>query len=287
LTNAGIPGSNFCIDGTIETDACIITMNGSGAVGAVPMTGNGKDFEIHQHPISIAKKVYEKQEKGPDKIGRIPPILMVGESAHCFAKESGLPMISAMDASKKVTEAQNATYKSHLGILKLSKDLDQFQDTVGAIAVDSQGNISAGVSSGGISLKSPGRVGEAALAGSGVWVYQDDNISIGCSISGTGEQIMKTMLASTLTNSLLHDLENLPQTIEASFRKCFLENKVLHKEVLKFAGVLFLVKIGEHIETWWIHSTESFCIGTISNSRQSFEISRKKADAAFCIKGSC
>ncbi|OUM63800.1 hypothetical protein PIROE2DRAFT_9602, partial [Piromyces sp. E2] len=60
-------------------------------------------------------------------------------------------------------------------------------DTVGAVAFDSYGQIASGVSSGGIALKYPGRVGEAAM--------RNHRYNYGCSLTGCGEQIMKGMLA--------------------------------------------------------------------------------------------
>jgi hypothetical protein len=68
-------------------------------------------------------------------------------------------------------------------------------DTVGAVAIDSKGNICAGVSSGGIHLKHPGRVGEAAQYGSGCWTVCSSSSRFGCSLTGTGEQLMATLLA--------------------------------------------------------------------------------------------
>jgi taspase (threonine aspartase 1) len=86
----------------------------------------------------------------------------------------------------------------------LSLDDNFLSDTVGAIAIDDEGNIAAGVSSGGIWLKSPGRVGEAAFFGAGCYAedYRLDgrSYSAACSITGTGEQVMKTMFAKKLVD---------------------------------------------------------------------------------------
>ncbi|KAG0245119.1 taspase, threonine aspartase, 1 [Mortierella sp. GBA43] len=79
------------------------------------------------------------------------------------------------------------------------------QDTVGAICVDNSGHVAAGVSSGGIAMKFPGRVSEAALFGAGCWAQDPSQESPGfaCSMTGAGEQISKTLLARTCTDTFL------------------------------------------------------------------------------------
>jgi taspase (threonine aspartase 1) len=329
LTNAGISGSNICLDGNIESDASIMTSEGSGAVAAIPMTNINKskniDIEICKNPISIAKLLHDQTLKGPDRTGRIPPIFLVGTNAQLFAKDNNLDMICYADARNLVVKNQLNQYRNHIEILKsnedkdiiqvmninggvdvyepkidlgisddekdeeivtVDEDEDEFQDTVGAICIDQKGNIASGVSSGGISLKRPGRVGEAAIPGSGIWVIEQDTISIGCSISGTGEQIMKTLLASSLSNSLLNS-QNIPQSLTDSFTKSFLCNPVLKNDKLKMAGALILVKDDDKVEFWLIHSTPSFCVGSVgSKGKVQFQISRKRTDKEFCIKGS-
>lgn len=83
-----------------------------------------------------------------------------------------------------------------------NRNTDNVSDTVGAIAVDSYGNIAAGSSSGGIGMKHPGRVGPAALLGIGTAVIpadpnDPDKVQVGAVTSGTGEHIATTMAANT------------------------------------------------------------------------------------------
>ncbi|KAG0265590.1 hypothetical protein BGZ95_003282 [Linnemannia exigua] len=84
-------------------------------------------------------------------------------------------------------------------------DEDRLQDTVGAICIDAQGRVAAGVSSGGIAMKFPGRVSEAALFGAGCWAQDatEDVDGFACSLTGAGEQITKTLLARTCMETCL------------------------------------------------------------------------------------
>ncbi|KAF9374144.1 taspase, threonine aspartase, 1 [Mortierella sp. AD011] len=89
------------------------------------------------------------------------------------------------------------------------EDESLLQDTVGAICVDALGRVAAGVSSGGIAMKFPGRVSEAAIYGAGCWAQDPAQESPGfaCSMTGAGEQICKTLLARTCMETLVYEEE--------------------------------------------------------------------------------
>jgi taspase, threonine aspartase, 1 len=272
LTNAGIAGSNFTIDGHIETDASIMTLDGYGSVAACPM---GLE-EIHPNPISIATKLYLLNQEGVDLAGRQPPLFIVGLACQEFAREIGMEMITSQNANEKITVDQKNRYNHHLGILQESYPASAFQDTVGAIVVDGQYQIATGVSSGGISLKRRGRAGEAAFPGSGLFISQSRNASMACSLSGTGEQIMKTQLASTLLRAC-DDSDIIGPQLPTLLCDHFLNARTLQHETQKSVGAL-IVKLDEkEIECCFIHTTPSFCIGYSSCSeRVVFKMSRKE-----------
>jgi len=86
--------------------------------------------------------------------------------------------------------------------------MEDIQDTVGAVAWHGSDGLAAGVSSGGLLLKYPGRVGEfaikAAIFGAGCWAsrYEQGLDGMACSISGTGEHIIRTNFAQRLGEAL-------------------------------------------------------------------------------------
>ena len=105
---------------------------------------------------------------------------------------------------------------------------DRISDTVGAIAVDCQGNIAAGSSSGGIGMKHNGRIGPAALVGIGTAVIpvdsaDPDKTSVATVTSGTGEHIATTLAASTSASRIYYSERKI---MDGSF-ECVTEEEAM------------------------------------------------------------
>ncbi|KAI0318390.1 nucleophile aminohydrolase [Amylostereum chailletii] len=204
--NAGY-GSNLTLLGHVECDAAI--MEGSdghfGAVGAVDSVKN---------PIKLARTVLEGRRR-PDALGRVPPLMIVGGGADKLAIENGVGRVAedalVSERARKEWEMWRGRYDSLKELEKngaveatgpevgqMRDALRARQDTVGAVVFDCAESFAAGVSSGGLLLKPPGRVGEAAIYGAGCWA---DN-RMACSISGRGELIMQSALAKTIADEL-------------------------------------------------------------------------------------
>src|SRR5215471_8987903 len=160
-------GSHLNRDGTAQLDA--ILMNGanlkSGAVVAVERVRN---------PIRLARLILEKSEH----------MLIAGYGAEQFALEHGMALCSPAEL---ITDREAELWRSLSGkVVSMG--------TVGAVAVDSSGNLASGTSTGGTMHKYPGRVGDSALVGCGCYA---DNITSAVSTTGHGESIMKVLLAKT------------------------------------------------------------------------------------------
>lgn len=172
--DAGI-GSVLTEDRTVEMDALI--MDGSnleaGAVAGL------KDI---RYPIRLARKVMEGT----------PHVMMIGEGASRVAEEYGLERI---DQDKLVTEEAKQEFEEWSKKAEFGSTFGH--ETVGAVAMDSDGNIAAATSTGGVTGKRVGRIGDVPLIGSGG--YADNRVG-GVSTTGHGESIMKVNLARLVLN---------------------------------------------------------------------------------------
>ncbi|XP_064863871.1 threonine aspartase 1 isoform X2 [Oncorhynchus nerka] len=186
FTNAGM-GSNLNLSGEIECDASI--MDGKslryGAVGAVSGINN---------PVLVANRLLSEAQKGKLSAGRIPPCFLVGRGAHDWAVNHGIP---PCPSEKMATKFSLSAYKRNKHKMELAEKVDTgfnhhskkrrqasetengsgLLDTVGAIVVDREGNVAAAVSSGGLAMKHPGRVGQAAHHGCGCWAENTSTLN--------------------------------------------------------------------------------------------------------------
>src|SRR5213078_961968 len=134
------------------------------------------------NPVTLARRVMEASRH----------ILLVGEGALAFARAQGLP---ECDPEALVTERQRVRHRELVAATK---------GTVGAVALDRHGTIAAATSTGGMSGKLPGRVGDTPLIGCGT--YADSTLG-GVSCTGTGEAIIRVVLARRALD-ILQDTED-------------------------------------------------------------------------------
>jgi len=149
-----------------------------------------------RRPVRAARAVMERSEH----------VLLVGAGAENFARECGLEMVSPDYFSTEVrreqlhlAQASNTTVLDHDGAAAMvfkthAAPLDETRKfgTVGAVALDVHGNLAAATSTGGMTNKRPGRVGDAPLIGAGTYA---DNRTAAVSCTGTGEMFIRVAAA--------------------------------------------------------------------------------------------
>ncbi len=169
--DAGI-GSVLTENGEIEMDAMI--MDGkflnAGAVAGI------RDIK---NPIHLARLVMEHTDH----------VMLIGEGAMRFAKEMKVPRISQ---ELLLTDEALAAWNKYRQFKKAVSTFFSGHDTVGAVAIDQEGNLAAATSTGGITGKKPGRVGDSPIIGAGG--YADNRIGA-ASATGHGESILKVVLS--------------------------------------------------------------------------------------------
>ena len=206
LFNAG-KGAVFTHEGKNEMDAAIME-------GKTKMAGAVAGVTIIRNPISAARAVMEKS----------PHVMMTGRGAELFATKMGLEIVDPSyfwterrwkGLQQELIKEQQRQANPHA---EIKSDDDTRHGTVGAVALDVNGNLAAGTSTGGTTNKQYGRIGDSPIIGAGTYA---DNDSVAVSCTGTGEFFIRWTVA--------HDIAALYQykgmTVEQA------GNEVIHKKL--------------------------------------------------------
>ena len=174
-------GSVFNREGIVEMDASFMAgeMLEAGAVAGVQRVKN---------PIRLARRVMESQVT-----------FLIAGGAEKFAQEVGIPLIENAELH---TPTQIAKWQECLANPPAPAQARYVspQGTVGCVAVDRDGKIAAGTSTGGMRFKRVGRVGDSPLIGAGVYA---DNLLGGASATGWGEAITRVVLSKVAVDALV------------------------------------------------------------------------------------
>jgi beta-aspartyl-peptidase (threonine type) len=177
-------GSFLNRDGKVQLDAFIMegaTLRGGG-VGGV---------EHLRNPIRVARKILSES----------PHVYFVGEGAERFAVQHGISLCRNEDLVIPREVERLKEYQAHATDAQPNLFAPTIShDTVGAVALDRDGNIAAATSTGGTLNKAPGRLGDSSLIGCGCYA---DNESAAASTTGWGEPIMKLVLAKWAADRVL------------------------------------------------------------------------------------
>jgi len=202
--NAG-KGSVFTSAGTNEMDAAI--MNGKTlAAGAVASLKHVKS------PISLARLVMEKSGH----------VMMDSEGAEAFAKENGIELVDQKyfftqdrwDALQKIKAAAK-NHTSGGGKAFLITDQDR-HGTVGAVALDQNGNLAAATSTGGTTNKRPGRIGDTPVIGAGTYA---NNATCAVSATGDGEYFIRATVGRDVSALMEYRGMSLKDAAQAALDK--------------------------------------------------------------------
>jgi L-asparaginase / beta-aspartyl-peptidase len=191
LFNAG-KGAVFNADGKHELDASI--MDGrTKACGAVASVRTVKN------PISLARLVMTKTRH----------VLLVADGAEKFAGEM---KVDRVDQQYYFTQKAHDEWQKKRATDKSPKPDDVPKGTVGCAALDSHGNLAAGTSTGGLTNKKAGRVGDSPLIGAGTYA---DNATCAVSCTGTGEEYIRNAVAYDISARLAYRGDTLQDAVHA------------------------------------------------------------------------
>jgi beta-aspartyl-peptidase (threonine type) len=209
LFNSG-RGAALTRDGAAELDAAV--MEGrqlrAGAVAAVRHVRN---------PIELARRVMEKSRH----------VLLVGSGAEEFALEEGLPLVP--NAWFR-TEERRAQLESERSGRPVSDLIPSSQGTVGAVAIDAAGDLAAATSTGGMTNKRQGRVGDSPIIGAGT--YAKNGV---CAVSATGhgEYFIRCVAAHHICAAVEHRGCSLQQAVR----------ELLHEKLSELGGTGGIIAI--------------------------------------------
>jgi beta-aspartyl-peptidase (threonine type) len=215
-----------------EVEMCAGIMDGRdrsvGAVGAIMGV---------KHPVSVARMMLPED-----------PVLLAGEGAFLFAKEQQAELVPP---ESLITPEQK-------------EELKQGHDTVGAVALDSGGNLAAGTSTGGLEGAPKGRIGDSPMPGCG---YYADNHIGAVAFSGDGESIARLALAAQVMASISREGP------EAAIAKAV-------EQLAHLGGDGGGIAIAKDGRIGWAHNSPHFAVAMVTSDMETPNVWLKKEKQA-------
>lgn len=203
LFNAG-KGAVLTNQGIIELDAAIMDGKNQNAGAVAGLT-------TIKNPITLARKVMEASEH----------VMMIGSGAEHFAK---LHQLEQVDPTYFFTKSRiEALQKAKEKEATSNQNKDEKFGTVGCVALDKNGNIAAGTSTGGMTNKKFGRVGDVPIIGAGTYAK---NQVCGVSATGWGEFFIRNVVAYDIAAQMMYQNKSLEEAAK----------ETIHQKVAKMGG---------------------------------------------------
>lgn len=218
LFNAG-KGAVFTNEGKNELDAAIMD-------GKTLKAGSVAGVTTIKNPVSAARAVMEKS----------PHVMMAGRGAEQFARQMGLEIVDpsyfyteerwkgfqrvkAKDSTTAESDSIRHGFNNSVnppGTLKQPGNHDEKYGTVGAVALDQHGNMAAATSTGGMSNKKFGRIGDSPVIGAGTYA---NNNTVAISGTGWGEFYIRLVLAKTVSDMMEYGQYSLQKATDEMVMK--------------------------------------------------------------------
>ncbi|TPG38205.1 isoaspartyl peptidase/L-asparaginase family protein [Flavobacterium pectinovorum] len=236
-------------DGRVTLDACIMDENAN--IGSVA------SLEYIKHPISVARAVMEKT----------PHVMLVGDGALQFALAQGFKKENLL------TEESEKEWKEWLKDSKYKPIANiENHDTIGMIALDSNGNLSGACTTSGMAFKMHGRVGDSPIIGAGLYV---DNEIGAATATGHGEEVIR-ISGCHLVVELMRQGKSPQQACEEAVARIVKLTKNRNKDLKDIqVGFIALNKAGEY---------GSYCIQGGFNYAVYDDTGNKLIDADYFLK---
>jgi beta-aspartyl-peptidase (threonine type) len=238
LFNAG-RGSVLTADGEVEMDAAI--MDGE-ALRAGAVTG----VRRVKNPVRLARQVMERSGH----------VLLAGEGAERFARECDLdfqPLAYFVTEKRRAQLERTRAASPQATSLSESEPASKKFGTVGAVALDRNGHLAAATSTGGMTNKRPGRIGDSPVIGAGT--YADDRAAA-VSATGHGEMFLRVAAAHEVCARMRHGGASLREAAD----------RVVHEELPRVGGQGGLIAVDGRGRVVWSLNTAGMYRGQIDEA---------------------
>lgn len=243
-------GATLDVEGKVYLDASMMESRNLrwGGVAAVHKVS---------HPISVARRILEEESQ-----------FLVAEGAERFAAEHGCEMCEPVSL---ISQEQQQMWEKE----QMPEDRCQ---TVGCVALDIQGNLVTGTSTGGLENQPPGRVGDTALIGCGL--YADHRGA--CSTTGDGESIIPVVLAKTAVDLLSGDAASMDGVVARHPEEAAEQAiEILKQRVPGEAGCILLDREGR---IGWAYNSQDMAVAYMTMNLEEPAVFTQKPEKVTQIK---